>query len=292
MSISIPSFGFITMAFGHKKYLQQAEALALSLKRHMPGFPIAIICDRDPQNPVFDYFVPIDAAHGLGTLQKAWLDQYSPFEQTFFIDSDCLVTRPFHTELTEIRAYEFTPIMGDYLGSQDRDDLYMDDLGNTLRILGVSEFPKFNGGVYCFKKGTVTSSILQEARHIIPRAKELGLKSFDRGGVADETIIGLALALLHIRPLYQDHGALMRTPIGMTGQLTVDVLGGGCHFIKWGEPVSPAICHFAAPYSRYSLYAYQGFLIRYPDSGPFIQFLARHFYRVQRKLINIWNGQK
>ena len=36
----------------------------------------------------------------------------------------------------------------------------------------------------------------------------------------------------------------MRTPLNSTGPIVADVLAGSCRFVKEGEVVTPAICHF------------------------------------------------
>ncbi len=287
MNMTPPSFGFITIAWGARRYFRQAEALAASLRLHMPGYPVALICDRPVANTsLFDHTILLDSSIGLGTLQKAWLDQYSPFDETFFIDSDSLVTRPFHTELAEIRHYEFSPIVPKYLTKDDQDTFYLNDLPSALERVQGEKFPKFNGGVYFFKKGEKATRILSMARALSKRGTELGMKSFDKGGPADETIIGLSLAHYREDSLYDDKGRLMRTPININGPLQIDVLGGGCSFIKEGVPVRPAICHFAAPYAQYWPYHYNCFLANYPKSSALTRAVAKFIIRVQRKIIN------
>ena len=244
-------FGIITLAFGPKRYIEQAEALSASLKMHMPGIPMAIVTDRSTTSPYFDYVVLLNAEHGLGTVQKIWLDQYSPFDETLYVDSDCLVTRPFHKELSEIRGFDFSPVVEQTLTRSDEDGFYFENLSAALTELNLDYFPKFNGGIYFFKKNAVSAAVFDSARGLVKAAKTLGLKSFDKGGPADETLIGLALAQNDIKRFYNDHGFLMRTPINLIGPLHIDVLGGGCSFSKSGRAVSPAICHFAAPYSQY-----------------------------------------
>lgn len=286
-----PSFGIVTVAFGHKRYMRQAEALAFSIKLHMPGIRVALISDTTSPHHIFDDHGRINSSYGLGVIQKIWIDQYSPYDHTMFIDADCLVTRPFHKELEEIKQFDFTPIVGRFLGLEDKE-IFMEDLGETLRMIGATEFPKYNGGVYFFKKGDLAKKIFEEARNIAKEAKKLGLKNFDRGGVNDETVFGLALAKLHIRSLYNDNGRMMRTPIGLTGPLTIDVLGGGCSFVKEGVPVAPAVCHFAGGYIRSWPYFYNCFLARHPHSNGITRFLARQFFRIKRKGINSMNRLK
>ena len=104
-------------------------------------------------------------------------------------------------------------------------------------------------------------------------------------------VVALALGKLGVRSFYYDDGRLMRTPIGLSGRLTIDVLGGGTAFVKHAILVTPAICHFAAPYARYWPYFYNSFVMRHPHSGNIERFLVKQFFRIQRRIINRMNGQ-
>jgi len=241
------------MAFGPQKYIDQAEGLARSLKRHMPGIRIAVISDRAMSTLLFDITVPMPKFEVAGTVHKKSMYDLSPFDETFFIDSDCLASRPFNDELDEIRQFEFSPVVTKYTET-DGHDLYIADMKVALDGVNATKFPKFNGGVYFFKKGDVAAAVFNTANEILPRKVELGIKDFDKSGPGEETIIGLALGSLGLTDLYDDKGRLMRTPLNMTGSLEFDVLGGGCRFTKEGEIVTPALCHFCGPWAESAVY--------------------------------------
>ncbi len=235
--------GFLTMAFGQERYFKQAENMALSLRRHMPGIPRAIVTDRKELNALFDIVIPMKPIFQAGTVHKVDLYEYSPFQETFFIDSDCVVTKPFQRELTAIRQYDFTPVVSRYL-LRGESDLWLVDLAAALDRVNGESFPKFNGGIYFFKKGPTAQQIFSRAKELRSEARALGIVDFDKAGPGDETLIALTLAELHFSRLYDDHGDLMRTPLNSKGRVRVDALGGGCSFIKEGTIVRPAICHF------------------------------------------------
>jgi hypothetical protein len=243
----ISGFGFMTIAIGAPRYLRQAEVLSLSLRRNMPGIPIAIVTDSDTLKPYADLLVPYDKSYPVATAQKLLLDQYSPFDETMFIDSDCIATRDFHEELSEIRRYPFTPVMGALTPPNGRDE-YVKDLRAALEKVGGSAFPKFNGGVYSFHRSDVASEIFGKARDYFKNYHDYGLKPFDRGGPGDETVIALALAATATLDLYKDRGRLMRTPTGLKGRIAIDPMGGGCSFERAEGVVTPAICHFAGEF--------------------------------------------
>jgi hypothetical protein len=239
----MPDIGFLTMAFGHDRYFRQAENLALSVKRHMPGIPLAIVADRKEVDPAFDVVIQMKPFSTAGVVHKVDLYNYTPFRETLFIDSDCIVTRPFESELSAIRKYEFTPVVGRYLHRGESDSGII-DLAAALDHLDAMSFPKFNGGVYFFQKSSLAKQIFERASALRGQTATLGIKNFDNGGPNEETLIGLALAELHVSHLYDDQGNLMRTPVGVIGKLKIDVLEGGCSFNKAGIVVTPAICHF------------------------------------------------
>jgi hypothetical protein len=248
-----PSFGFITMAFGDEKYFHQAEILARSLRLHMPEFPIAIVTDRREAGALFDICIPIDPFEVAGTLMKVDLYKYSPFEETFFIDSDCIVAKPFHRKLDEIRNFNFSPVVGRFLSDGD-EDLWIRDVGKAIKILDGTPFPKFNGGVYFYRRSPFAEKVFRTAHEIHQRADQLGIIDFDKSGPGEETLLGLALSHLKVTDLYDDRGELMRTPLNSQGPIKLDVINAKCDFVKEGRPVSPAICHFCGEWAHHPAY--------------------------------------
>jgi hypothetical protein len=243
--------GVLTLAFGHRRYLDQAETLALSLKRHMPMTKIAVVTDLVPEPGLFDFVVPLVPERGKSFLQKLWIDQYSPFEKTVFIDSDCLVGRDFSDQIERMSKYSFTPVCEKYLepGQQDGDG-WVDNIEHALALCGGSVYPKFNGGVYYFDRSDEARKVFEIARSIQARATQFGLDRPNGGEPGDEPIFALALSSLDLLPLYDDDGMLMRTPIGISGGISMDRSFGSFSFMKYGSRVEPAICHFAGDYVR------------------------------------------
>ena len=220
-----------------------------SAKFNMPSIPFAVVTDSCELDRLADVVIAPDQNVPPSTAQKLLLDLYTPFDETLFIDSDCIVARPFYAELEEIRRFDFTPIIERVIGP-DGSDEYIRDLRVALAAVGGVTYPKFNGGVYYMRKSKLATAVLTAARAYRRRAEELGLVPFDAGGAGDETAIGLALSSLRVEKLYRDGGRLMRTPTDYSGTLYIEPLGGGCSFRRPEGEVNPAICHFAGPYLR------------------------------------------
>lgn len=241
------------MAYGRQKYVDQAIALALSVKLHVPHLPICLVTDRAKPVAPFDSQVRMESFAEAGTVLKTRIYEYSPFEETLFIDSDCLVTRDFTPQLEAIKAWDFSPVVNTYLRGDD-SDLWLEDVGAALFKVGGDCFPKFNGGVYFFRRSDAAAQVFAEAEAIRHRQSELGILDFDAAGPGEETLIGLALAKLGLTDLYDDNAKLMRTPLNATGRVHLDILKGECEFEKNGQIVNPAIVHFCGPWIDHPAY--------------------------------------
>ncbi|OLP59014.1 hypothetical protein BJF93_03540 [Xaviernesmea oryzae] len=279
----IEKFGFLILAFGKARYIDQAVDLAISLKRHMPHYPVALVTDGTSLPPgLFDHVVPIDRNKGGGFIQKVWLDAYSPFEKTMFIDSDCIVGRPFEDHLAALQAYSFTPVCERYLKAGDRDeDGWVKDIGLALAAVNGSLYPKFNGGIYYFDRSEKSQAVFEKARALLKDVGSLGLQNPSGGEVGDETLFALALSALGLTDLYDDKGTLMRTPIGINGPFEMSADFSNFRFKKYGQVVAPAICHFAGanvlswPYLKVATYGRNGALSAF-DRGRLAIHYARH----------------
>ena len=292
------AIGFITMAFGKDKYIQQAEVLARSLRRHMPNHPIAIVTDRPDPGPLFDIVIPIDQFSVAGTFLKTGLYRYSPFSKTLFIDSDCIVARDFSEELRKISSYEFSPVVSRYLSKGDKD-VFISDVGRAIEVLNGTPFPKFNGGIYFYRKGDFAREVFDRAVAIRDRSTELGILDFDSSGPGEETLFGLALSQMHVTNLYDDAGRLMRTPLNSTGPIHLDVIRGECRFIKEGALVEPAICHFCGEWINHPAYLIARRELLAERSASIAQRLQTHLNhrknrfgsKVRRKLLQAFQAK-
>jgi hypothetical protein len=155
--------GIITMAFGRARYLGQAIHLARSLAVTNPQTPRALVTDVVAYPGLaryFDYVIPLCPQFGSGTAQKTHLFDYSPFEETLFIDADCLALRPFADLWAALgnRPYGV-------LGHQMSEGQWWFDIARGCKLAGRSAISKFNGGVYYFDRTPLAESIARRAQH-------------------------------------------------------------------------------------------------------------------------------
>lgn len=86
--------GLLTIAYGSQRYIRMARALALSYRRWKPSLPFCVVTDEanaEELSAYYDVVVTIDPSQGVA--QKLCVDRYSPFDETLFVDSDCVFYR-------------------------------------------------------------------------------------------------------------------------------------------------------------------------------------------------------
>lgn len=95
--MTVPSRGWVTIAVRSRRYLEMAVDLRLSMKQYSPR-PMALGADEAlarvakqsfPQ--VFDEVRVLDSRFDTHRAMTIGAGQVSPFEETIFVDADCLV---------------------------------------------------------------------------------------------------------------------------------------------------------------------------------------------------------
>ena len=247
--------GVLTLAIG-PRYRRMARRLAWSLDVHAPGLPRAVITDV-PTHALarcFEHVIELrpGASGVLG--EKVRLESYSPFAETLFIDADSLVVGNLDDVWELMRQVPFAVI-----GHQSTSGRWYGDVAQMAAAVGANSLPLFNGGLYYFNQSAAAGSVFATARDLMDRYEELGL-AHHLIGHSEEPVVAMALAKHGIEAL-DDGGTTMRTPIGIRGDLDIDVLRGYCSFDKEGEfllassrsrgeCVTPRIMHFAGSWTR------------------------------------------
>lgn len=245
------SKGIITIAYGDPKFLKMAKALALSLKNVNDNTPRAIVTDffRDEElNSLFDFIIDLNPEYGYDHAQHAYLDIYSPFDITLFIDADSLVFKPLNIVWEIFEGHNFC-----VHGNKISTGHWHFDVEKVKGIYGVDSIPAFNGGMYYFDKSEKAKIVFEHARELIPKYYKIGLEEFHKGGISDEALICLGMLKAKIDPI-KDYGKTMRTPLGIKGRLHLDILSNKAWFQKYEDIVEPAVVHFCYVYQIFHIY--------------------------------------
>lgn len=251
------SFGILTLATpgDYKK----AIGLALSVRVSNPDVKIAVACSpklRPVLSPYFDHIVD-ENPKLRGFEHKVHLDKYSPFEDTFFFDSDVLVFRDLK-DIAEKWKHQSYTACGNYLtdgfGSFGLDRL------KVLRKINKDKLIEIGGAGHAFFRKPDCQVVFDLAREVTAHYRDYA------GDIkyADEDVMNIAMTMLDLvpAPRHDDsvpsHDFLSRYMSVTPGTLTMDAGTGTCHYIARhsGKRTDPYMMHFAANEAPFP-YAFQ-----------------------------------
>jgi hypothetical protein len=241
--------GLITIAIG-KKYVRQARHLAYSAILHSPHVLRAVVTDRpELLEDFYDMAIPYNPDYGDPFATKTRLYLYSPFEKTLYIDADSLVMHNFDSYWECLNEHSFV-----YEGTLLNEGEWYVAIAETIRQLSLPWMPKFNSGMFLFRKDEKAKAVFDTAYDYLTRQKEKDLSvDFFRGTMLpDEPFLSIALAKHGVKPM-DDYGRFSRTLIGAEN-IHVNVVKGFAFFIKNGKAVSPLIVHFCGRFGRFLLF--------------------------------------
>jgi hypothetical protein len=250
-------FGILTLATP-KDYLK-AIGLALSVRVSNPGVQIAVACSRRVMPLVMPYFdFVIEEKAGLrGFVHKVHLDQYSPFDETMFFDSDVLVFKPLLPYLRSWGAGPYLACGGYMTGGMSSFGL---DRAATLKKLGKGKLVVIDGAGHALFRKPSCTAVFELARQVTADYKRYA------GDIAyaDEDVLSIVLTSMDLPPAPQDDYFHARYLSARVGTMRMDATQGLCSFVasdplQEGRRIEPYIVHFA---DREAPYAYTRQLLR------------------------------
>ena len=191
--------GFVTIATGKDRYYRIAYNLLCSYRVNAGAYPFAIICDRENKyTEAFDKVVHLpDPSNSY--MDKLRLFDCLPYDETIFIDADCLVYGDIdrwwelfenagdcsvfgcaYDDLTTDRGWFMTGGMGKY-----RD---------SIRFV-----PSFSGGVYYLRNTDTCAKVFDTAKEAAAHYGDYPFAIFK--DPADEPVIALGMAVNGCRPV-------------------------------------------------------------------------------------------
>jgi len=211
--------GYITLATGDRFYIELAINLALSIKLNDPKRPICLIMDEgatlpEEYTPYIDEIAYLKSKPGFhGCLNKLRVNEVSPYEESLFIDSDCILLKnDMDRHWSKFQAPGFK-IAG---GKVTKGNWYGFDIQDVIKTLGINYIVQMNSGVFYFRKSQETEHFFETALRLVNDHKDLlGTYHRNKLQLADEPFIGAAQGLLWITPLSYtpEEGAIMITTI-------------------------------------------------------------------------------
>jgi len=124
-----------------KKYLEETRMSAVSVKKHMPELPIALVTNAglDAGFP-FDEIIPMGDRHSdVFCMDKVdWLSA-SPFDQTLYLDSDTYTVAPFFELFDLLSHFDFAAAHGSFRSCYPLDNV-------------PDSYPEFQAGILLYRK--------------------------------------------------------------------------------------------------------------------------------------------
>ena len=234
------TFGILTLATQDDYH--KAIGLALSARTSNPGIPLAVACSNKIAPHLAPYFDEIitEDPQVRGFAHKLYLDRYSPFDKTFFFDSDVLLFRP----LKEIqpnwggRAYS---ACGDYV-SAGVSSFGLNNV-EVLKIIGREKLVHIDGAGHAYFEKPACFEVFDLARNVAANYQNFA------GNIrlADEDVMNIVMTMLDLTPM-PHFGFWSVAGSAKRGSLRMDVTTGMCSMI-WadtGSSCNPYMMHFLA----------------------------------------------
>jgi hypothetical protein len=211
--------GYLTLATGSRLFVEIALNLALSIKLNDPVRPLCLVTDADmdipdTHRPFFDQVVFLPPRPGFhGCLNKLRTNEVSPYDETMFIDSDCLLVK------NDMDRHWAKFISNGFMiagGKKTYGYWYDFPITKVIDELDIPYMVQMNSGVFYFKKGAESDLFFKTVLELVEQHKEL-LGTFHRNRLqlADEPFIGAALGKMSIEPIAYNpsEGSIMITTV-------------------------------------------------------------------------------
>lgn len=166
--INIPmssSRGFVTLATGDEKYYRYAKNLLYSYRLHNISLPFAILCDRENE-----YTKEFDKVVVLENTTATYSDKFrvlvdSPYDETVFIESDCLV---YHNLEEMFRLLSSGDDFSAFGVNDDDIKVWFSKPEQLKEKYGglFSSIPVFNPGYFFVRKSELTQKIYRDTKEV------------------------------------------------------------------------------------------------------------------------------
>lgn len=248
--------GFITIATGKEMYFQFAKNLLLSYKLYCDSpLPFAIMCDQENEyTALFDDVILFEKTEH-PYFDKFELLKIAPYDETIFIDSDCLA----YADLNQYWDYfagadAFTASGTNYPIESEQGLFKKDEVGPYKDR--VHWKPDIHGGLYYIRKGEKCDAIYRECRYIAEHYQDFRWPEFC-APYADEPVLCLAMATQGCHAV-EAFPANYGIPWEVT-EMKCDIFTGLCQYATEWHPLvkDGRLIHWSVRYCKKPLYRFE-----------------------------------
>lgn len=212
--------GIVIIAVGNSNYVTLAENLALSIRACISNIPICLIHDgevltgmRPECLGLFTNKIRLPDNNSITPSQRAFtlktqLYDLSPYQQTLYIDADCIMVPGKHIEalIESLQEYDFTSVCMGYFdadtmtSSRPNYPMWIDEatLENLKPSLATAKIPLVNSSMIWFKKNEATRELFATVRRLYDSPSINA--SLYRGSKPDEAAFNIACAIHNMLP--------------------------------------------------------------------------------------------
>jgi len=189
--------GYLTLAARDPRYLEMAVDMALSLRAHT-DLPVALAADdalaevaRTRYAAAFDTVRILPERFRRGRALKYGTAEASPFEETMFVDADCIVLGSLD-DLFAVLATADMAMVGQHLTADDDVEHHGFSTASLMRRFGLSSYLKTNSGLFGFRRQPALA-IMEEclACYTDEVLRRLRWKALFGGWLGDELAFGI-----------------------------------------------------------------------------------------------------
>lgn len=261
--------GILTMCY--EADWRKAVGLALSLKARSCSLPTAVVAPAELEHKLskyFDYFIP-EKSDLSGFMHKLFLDEYSPFTKTLFIDADILALRD------PIEIFEKWAGM-QYMTRGRTTESGMSHFGldraSVLRRTDKPQFVVLDSAGHAYFEKPACIPVFERAREIASNYDQWAPDA----KIADEDVMGIVMTDMDITPVSDKN--IVGYPVAVKQTIKkLDARLGQWEYIDWdGDTLSPLFIHFFNNMSPLCHY-WQIFRLAKPHSIQFAPWLAKGF---------------
>lgn len=196
--------GFVTLATGNIRYFKMARNMLRSFRLHNPGVKFAIVCDKENKyTDEFDDAVVLEKTTGAYS-DKFSLLVHSPYEESIFIEPDCLIYRSLDYFWELLSGDSDFSCFGWNTGGVDcwfRTPEAKESLLKLVpQLTDTENVPLFNPGYFFIRKGEKCRKMYDDCIRIAKLISEDSfLKGYPpilcRGNLRDDPVFNISMAI-------------------------------------------------------------------------------------------------
>ena len=220
--------GYIYHTYGPDRYVRDAVASVLTLRRYDTQRPVALYCPPSHQKVLRDYGLDsffqiledLPEENRSITGFKHNLHKFSPFDRCLYVDSDMIWCRPLDPLWIQLSAFPFTAtgleradfFFGGPKGIGVALDYLLDRRRRTMKRFGITYLPRIQAGMIYSQDQELAQEVCDLASYLLGRRTDTHFRSRLNEGRSEETCEwSLAMAMsslkLHVFPWFQGHNS-------------------------------------------------------------------------------------